>query len=178
MADETNTPGEMQTADIMRVMQLLPHRYPMLLIDRIVDINGDKSATGIKNVTINEPHFQGHFPEMPVMPGVLIVEAMAQTAGAVVMNNMGAVADTKTVYFMTIDGARFRKPVVPGDVLELHVEMIRSRGPVWKYSGKAMVEGALVAEAEFSAMIADRDAGQGTQPPKISGAKAKSGENA
>lgn len=178
MADETQPKTELQTADIMRVMQLLPHRYPMLLIDRIVEIDGDKSAIGIKNVTINEPHFQGHFPEMPVMPGVLIVEAMAQTAGAVVMNNMGAVADTKTVYFMTIDGARFRKPVVPGDVLELHVSMIRSRGPVWKYSGKAMVDGTLVAEAEFSAMIADRDAAQGTEPPKISGAKAKSGGDA
>lgn len=178
MADETDTQGEMQTADIMRIMQLLPHRYPMLLIDRIVDIDGDKSATGIKNVTINEPHFQGHFPDMPVMPGVLIVEAMAQTAGAVVMNNMGAVADTKTVYFMTIDGARFRKPVVPGDVLELHVAMIRSRGPVWKYSGKAMVGDTLVAEAEFSAMIADREATQGTQPPRISTAKAKSGGDA
>lgn len=174
MAEQTPTPkGDMQVADIMRVMQLLPHRYPMLLIDRIVEIEGDKSAVGIKNVTINEPHFQGHFPDMPVMPGVLIVEAMAQTAGAVVMNNMGAVADTKTVYFMTIDGARFRKPVVPGDVLELHVSMIRSRGPVWKYSGKAMVGDTLVAEAEFSAMIADRDASQGTQPPKIAKAQTK-----
>jgi len=173
MADETDTKApasEMQTADIMRIMQLLPHRYPMLLIDRIIDIDADRSAVGIKNVTVNEPHFQGHFPDMPVMPGVLIVEAMAQTAGAVVMNNMGAVADTKTVYFMTIDGARFRKPVVPGDVLELHVSMVRSRGPVWKYSGKAMVGGTLVAEAEFSAMIAERDPDGGANP-KISSAK-------
>lgn len=173
MADTNETPptgGTMGIADIMRVMELLPHRYPMLLIDRIIDIDGDKSAVGIKNVTINEPHFQGHFPELPVMPGVLIIEAMAQTAGAVVMNNMDARADTKTVYFMTIDGARFRKPVVPGDVLELHVEMIRSRGPVWKYSGKAKVGDTLVAEAEFSAMIADRDAGGGANP-KISKAR-------
>ncbi len=160
---------ELGTADIMRVMQLLPHRYPFLLIDRIIEIDGNKSAIGIKNVTVNEPHFQGHFPGMPVMPGVLIIEAMAQTAGATVMNDMGAVADTKSVYFMTIDGARFRKPVVPGDVLELHVTMVRSRGPVWKYSGRAMVGDQLVAEADFSAMIADRDAAQGTKPPKISG---------
>lgn len=174
MADteNTETTSELGVADIMRVMQLLPHRYPFLMIDRIIDIDGNKSAVGIKNVTFNEPQFQGHFPDMPVMPGVLIIEAMAQTAGAVVMNAMGAVADTKTVYFMTIDGARFRRPVAPGDVLELHVSLLRSRGPVWKYSGKAIVDGALVAEAEFSAMIADRDASQGTtQPPKISAAK-------
>ncbi|MEQ8745264.1 3-hydroxyacyl-ACP dehydratase FabZ [Pyruvatibacter sp.] len=174
MADTTPAPG-MTTADIMRVMELLPHRYPMLLIDRIINIDGDKSSVGIKNVTVNEPHFQGHFPGMPVMPGVLIVEAMAQTAGATVMNNMGTVADTKTVYFMTIDGARFRKPVVPGDVLELHVSLLRSRGPVWKYTGKGIVDGTLVAEAEFSAMIADRDDAQGTQPPKINKATASKG---
>ncbi len=159
MSEETKT--ELDAADIMRVMELLPHRYPMLLIDRIRDMDGNRSAVGIKNVTINEPHFTGHFPGMPVMPGVLIVEAMAQTAGALVMHDMGAVADTKTVYFMTIDGARFRKPVVPGDVLELHVNMLRSRGPVWKYSGKAKVRDTLVAEAEFSAMIAERDAALG-----------------
>jgi len=163
MADETIqdcSATQMDAADIARVMQLLPHRYPMLMIDRIQDIDGNTSAVGIKNVTINEPHFQGHFPDMPVMPGVLIIEAMAQTAGATVMNALGALADTKTVFFMTIDGARFRKPVVPGDVLELHVKLVRSRGAVWKYTGKAIVAGALVAEAEFSAMIADRDGAQ------------------
>lgn len=152
---------ELDAVDIMRLMQLLPHRYPMLLIDRIRDMDGNRSAVGVKNVTINEPHFQGHFPELPVMPGVLIIEAMAQTAGALVMHDMGEVADHKTVYFMTIDGARFRKPVVPGDVLELHVTLVRSRGPVWKYSGKAIVDGTLVAEAEYSAMIADRDTAAG-----------------
>lgn len=148
---------ELDSVDIMRLMQLLPHRYPMLLIDRIREMDGNRSAVGVKNVTINEPHFQGHFPGLPVMPGVLIIEAMAQTAGALVMHDMGAVADHKTVYFMTIDGARFRRPVVPGDVLELHVSLLRSRGPVWKYSGKAIVDGTLVAEAEYSAMIADRE---------------------
>lgn len=167
--NDTSTKTELDSVDIMRLMQLLPHRYPMLLIDRIRDIDGNRSAVGIKNVTINEPHFQGHFPELPVMPGVLIIEAMAQTAGAVVMHDMGEVADDKTVYFMTIDGARFRKPVVPGDVLELHVSLLRSRGPVWKYAGKAMVGGVLVAEAEYSAMIADRNTAAG------SGARARGG---
>jgi len=159
---ETET-TELGAVDVMRLMQLLPHRYPMLLIDRIRDIDGNRSAVGVKNVTFNEPHFQGHFPGLPVMPGVLIVEAMAQTAGAVVMHNAGGVADDKTVYFMTIDGVRFRKPVVPGDVLELHVSLVRSRGPVWKYAGKAIVAGTLVAEAEFSAMIMERDAAVGAK---------------
>ena len=160
MADTNETPptgGTMGIADIMRVMELLPHRYPMLLIDRIIDIDGDKSAVGIKNVTINEPHFQGHFPELPVMPGVLIIEAMAQTAGAVVMSNMDARADTKTVYFMTIDNCRFRAKVVPGDVLHLHVQVTRSRGKVYKFAGQAKVNGRTAAEAEFSAMIIDRE---------------------
>jgi 3-hydroxyacyl-[acyl-carrier-protein] dehydratase len=149
---------KLENADIARVMQLLPHRYPMLMIDRIVDMKGNESATGIKNVTNNEPFFQGHFPGHPVMPGVLIVEAMAQTAGALVLNSLGGSAEGKIVYFMTIDRARFRKPVVPGDVLKVHVTKLQNRGPVWKFRGEAKVEGALVAEADYSAMIVDRAA--------------------
>jgi len=149
---------KLENADIARVMQLLPHRYPMLMIDRIVDMKGNESAIGIKNVTNNEPFFQGHFPGHPVMPGVLIVEAMAQTAGALVLNSLGGSAEGKIVYFMTIDRARFRKPVVPGDVLKVHVTKLQNRGPVWKFRGEAKVEGALVAEADYSAMIVDRAA--------------------
>jgi 3-hydroxyacyl-[acyl-carrier-protein] dehydratase len=149
---------KLENADIARVMQLLPHRYPMLMIDRIVDMKGNESAIGIKNVTNNEPFFQGHFPGHPVMPGVLIVEAMAQTAGALVLNSLGGSAEGKIVYFMTIDRARFRKPVVPGDVLKVHVTKLQNRGPVWKFRGEAKVEDVLVAEADYSAMIVDRAA--------------------
>jgi 3-hydroxyacyl-[acyl-carrier-protein] dehydratase len=143
------------TIDIGRLMQLLPHRYPFLLIDRIVDVVAAESATGIKNVSINEPHFQGHFPQRPVMPGVLIIEAMAQTAGALVVHSLGAGAEGKLVYFMTIENARFRRPVVPGDQLMIHVRKERSRGNVWKFNGEAKVAGVLVAEATYSAMILD-----------------------
>lgn len=145
----------LQTADIKRVMELLPHRYPMLMIDRIIKMDGDRSAVGIKNVTINDPFFQGHFPGHPVMPGVLIIEAMAQTAGALVINSMGTDASKLLVYFMTIEKARFRKPVVPGDRLEIHVSKLQNRGPVWKFSGEAKVDGVLMAEATYSAMIID-----------------------
>jgi 3-hydroxyacyl-[acyl-carrier-protein] dehydratase len=154
---EPDAPASMTTADIARVMQLLPHRYPMLMIDRVVDIVAGQSATGIKNVTINEPFFQGHFPLRPVMPGVLIVEAMAQTAGALVMHTIGQNLGAKLVYFMTIDNCRFRQPVVPGDRLLIPVKAVRHRGPVWKFSGEGRVEGVLVAEAEYSAMIVDAD---------------------
>lgn len=147
----------LQSVDILRLMELLPHRYPFLLVDRIIDINGDDSAVGIKNVTINEPFFQGHFPGAPVMPGVLIVEAMAQTAGAIVMHSMGDDLGNKGVFFMTVDKCRFRKPVVPGDQLRLEITKLRARNPVWKYKGEVKVDGKLVAEAEFSAMITDRD---------------------
>jgi 3-hydroxyacyl-[acyl-carrier-protein] dehydratase len=143
----------LQQADIVRIMQLLPHRPPFLLIDRIVDMDADLSGTGIKNVTMNEPFFVGHFPGRPVMPGVLIIEAMAQTAGALVVNHKGADVEGSLVYFMTIDGARFRKPVVPGDTLHLTVRRTQQRSRVWRYEGKARVEGALVAEAEISAML-------------------------
>lgn len=153
---EAEAAEKLDSADIKRVMELLPHRYPMLMIDRIVEMRGGDAAIGIKNVSANEPFFQGHFPGHPVMPGVLIVEAMAQTAGALVLNSLGADAAGKIVYFMTIDRARFRKPVVPGDVLKVHVAKIHSRGPVWKFSGEAKVDGALVAEADYSAMIIDQ----------------------
>ena len=152
MAEGEQT-GQLQHADIVRIMQLLPHRPPFLLIDRIIDMDADLSGTGIKNVTMNEPFFVGHFPGRPVMPGVLIVEAMAQTAGALVVNHKGPGVEGSLVYFMTIDKARFRKPVIPGDTLHLAVRRIQQRSRVWRYEGKARVAGALVAEAEISAML-------------------------
>jgi 3-hydroxyacyl-[acyl-carrier-protein] dehydratase len=145
------TTGTLGSADIMEVMKLLPHRYPFLLIDKIINIDGDNSAVGVKNVTFNEPHFTGHFPERPIMPGVLIVEAMAQTAGAICARKQGS--DGNLVYFMTIDNARFRKPVVPGDRLEISVVKQRQRGNVWKFHCEATVDGALVAEADIGAMM-------------------------
>ena len=143
------------TLDVERIMRLIPHRYPFLMIDKIVDVVPFESATGIKNVSINEPHFQGHFPQRPVMPGVLIIEAMAQTAGALVVHSLGAGAEGKLVYFMTIDSARFRRPVVPGDQLRIHVVKERNRANVWKFTGEAKVGDTLVAEATYSAMIMD-----------------------
>lgn len=140
-------------ADIKRIVKLIPHRYPMLLVDKVIDMHGDEKAIGIKNVTINEPFFQGHFPAEPVMPGVLIVEAMAQTAAVLVMSSFGTEAEDKLVFFMSIDGVRFRRPVVPGDRLELHVEKLQSRANVWKFSGKGVVDGKVAAEATFAAMI-------------------------
>lgn len=151
---EAEAPEKLDSADINRVLELLPHRYPMLMIDRIIEMNKDESAIGIKNVTNNEPFFQGHFPGHPVMPGVLIVEAMAQTAGALVINHLGTSGSNQLVYFMTVDRARFRKPVVPGDVLHVHVTKLQSRGTVWKYRGEGRVNGQLVAECDLGAMIA------------------------
>jgi 3-hydroxyacyl-[acyl-carrier-protein] dehydratase len=142
----------LDSIDISRLMELLPHRYPFLMIDRIVDIDGDESAVGIKNVTFNEPHFTGHFPAMPVMPGVLIIEAMAQTAGAICLHKMNR-GEPAIVFFMTVDGAKFRKPVVPGDRLELHVRKLKQRGGIFRYAGEAIVDGAKVAEAEVQAMV-------------------------
>jgi 3-hydroxyacyl-[acyl-carrier-protein] dehydratase len=142
--------------DIKRILQMIPHRYPMLMVDRVVDMHLDRSAVGIKNVSINEPFFQGHFPSEPVMPGVLIVEAMAQTAAVLVVATFGAESEGKLVYFMSIDGVRFRRPVLPGDQLQLRVEKVQSRGNVWMFSGKAMVDGKVAAEATFAAMIRDR----------------------
>ncbi|TKT76969.1 3-hydroxyacyl-ACP dehydratase FabZ [Aquamicrobium sp. LC103] len=145
----------LDTLDILGLMKLLPHRYPFLLVDRIVDIDGDNSAVGIKNVTMNEPHFQGHFPEMPVMPGVLIIEAMAQTAGAICIRATGE-DKPSLVYFMTVDGAKFRKPVVPGDRLEIHVKKLKQRGNIWRFACEATVDGSKVAEAEISAMMSPK----------------------
>lgn len=143
------------TADIARVMKLLPHRYPFLMLDRIYDMDGDKSCIGVKNVTINEPFFQGHFPQYPVMPGVLIIEGLAQTAGALCVSSLGEDYQADLVYFMSIDKAKFRKPVLPGDTIHYHVKKIRNRGRVWRFYGDAKVEGKTVAEAEVSAMLAN-----------------------
>lgn len=143
------------TFDIARIKQMIPHRYPFLLVDRVTNIHLNESAIGIKNVSANESFFQGHFPDRPVMPGVLIIEAMAQTAGVLVVATLGQEEEGKLVYFMSIDSARFRRPVVPGDRLELHVVKERSRGPVWKFRGEAKVDGQLVAESIFAAMIMD-----------------------
>ncbi len=144
------------TIEIDRIKQMIPHRYPMLMIDRIVDVVPHQRATGIKNVTINEPYFQGHFPSFPVMPGVLIIEAMAQTAAVLVVESLGPEKEGRLVYFMSIDSARFRKPVVPGNTIHIHVERQRNRGNVWKFKGEAKVDGVLVAEATYAAMIRDQ----------------------
>ncbi len=148
-------PDTMGVADIARIMQLIPHRYPMLLVDKVVDMVSGKSAVGIKNVTINEPFFAGHFPARPVMPGVLIIESMAQTAAALVVHSLDRDMQDKIVYFMTVDKARFRQPVEPGDTLTIPVTVLRGHGSVWKFSGQAKVGDNLVAEAEYSAMIVD-----------------------
>jgi 3-hydroxyacyl-[acyl-carrier-protein] dehydratase len=141
--------------DVTGIKNLIPHRYPFLMIDRAVNIELGKSIVGIKNVTVNEPYFEGHFPNHPVMPGVLIVEAMAQSAAVLVMMTIGATSHGKVVYFMSVEGSKFRKPVVPGDVLHIHCEAQKSRGNVWKFSGVAKVDGVKVAEAVYSAMIMD-----------------------
>ncbi len=153
MSDNNNV-----NIDINKIMKMIPHRYPILLVDRLIALTPGESATGLKNVTMNEPQFMGHFPGYPVMPGVLIIESMAQTAALVVVDFLGAEAEGKVVYFMTIDNARFRKPVVPGDTMHVHVEKIRSKGPVWKFKGVAKVGDTVCAEATFSAMITDTEA--------------------
>ncbi|MEE8140617.1 MAG: 3-hydroxyacyl-ACP dehydratase FabZ [Alphaproteobacteria bacterium] len=144
-----------KSLDILRIMEMIPHRYPFLLIDRLDDVVANESAVGIKNVTINEFYFQGHFPGQPVVPGVLIIEAMAQTAAALVVETLGPEAEGKLVYFMTINDARFRKTVGPGDTLHVHVQKLHNRRNVWKFRGEARVDGTLVAEATFAAMIVD-----------------------
>lgn len=146
----------LETLDILEIMQALPHRYPFLLVDRIIDIDKDNSAIGIKNVTVNEPHFQGHFPTRPVMPGVLIIEAMAQTAGAICIRSAGEDRPS-LVYFMTVDGAKFRRPVVPGDRLEIHVRKLKQRGNIWRFACEAVVDGSKAAEAEISAMMSPKE---------------------
>ncbi len=152
------TAQKLESFDIQKILSSLPHRYPFLLVDRIVEINGDQSCIGIKNVTINEPHFMGHFPERPVMPGVLIIEGMAQTAGAICVHAHGKGEKPDLVYFMTIDKAKFRKPVLPGDRLEYHMTRVNRRRNMWWYAGRAMVDGQLVCEAEISAMLAPQTA--------------------
>lgn len=141
------------SVDLLEIKRMIPHRYPFLLIDKVRDMVVSESAVGVKNVTANEPHFEGHFPEKPVMPGVMIVEAMAQTAAVLVVETLELIDKNMLVYFMSIDGCKFRKPVVPGDQLELRVTVLKNRGKVWRFAGKGMVDGALVTEAEFTAMI-------------------------
>jgi 3-hydroxyacyl-[acyl-carrier-protein] dehydratase len=151
--------GRIDVLDITRIMHAIPHRFPMLLIDRMVDVVPHVSAIGVKNVTANEPFFQGHFPGHPVMPGVLIIESMAQTAAVLVVESLGGDSAGRLVYFMTIESAKFRRPVVPGDQLRIHVTRERRRGSVWKFSGVARVDGVSVAEATYSAMIMDHAPG-------------------
>lgn len=147
-------PASLGTADILAIMSYLPHRYPFLLVDRIIAIDGDRSCIGIKNVTFNEPQFMGHFPTRPLFPGVFIIEGMAQTAGAMcVASKLAEKARPKEVYFMTIDRAKFRKPVEPGDIVEYHMTKLNQRRTMWWYKGEAKVRGVLVAEAEVGAML-------------------------
>jgi len=141
--------------DRERIMEMIPHRDPFLMIEKVVDVVENERATGIKTVSPDEYYFRGHFPSRPIMPGVLIIEAMAQTAAVLVVQTLGPAAEGKLVYFMSVDHARFRKPVVPGDVLRIHVTKQRNRGNVWKFDGKAEVGGRLAAEAVFAAMILD-----------------------
>jgi 3-hydroxyacyl-[acyl-carrier-protein] dehydratase len=150
--NETTT---LETADIATILKLLPHRYPFLMIDRVVGMVGDERAIGIKNVSINEPQFQGHFPGNPVFPGVLMIEGMAQTGGALVIYSRRNHEKPQSVYFLTIDKAKFRKPVLPGDTIEYHMTKIANRKTMWWFRGEAKVGGELVAEAELGAMIVD-----------------------
>ncbi len=150
----TETPTTLAAVDIVKILDLLPHRYPFLLVDRIVEIEGDNSCIGIKNITFNEPQFTGHFPTRPVFPGVLLIEGMAQTAGAIcVASRLAQQERPKQVFFMTIDKAKFRKPVVPGDRVEYHMRKLNNRRNMWWYRGEAKVDGALACEAEVSAML-------------------------
>ena len=151
-AAATEQPTEI---DRQRIMEMIPHRDPFLMIDAVTDIVSNERATGIKNVSPDEYYFRGHFPTRPVMPGVLIIEAMAQTAAVLVVHTLGPDFEGKLVYFMSVDKARFRRPVVPGETLHIHVTCQRNRGNVWKFDGKAKVDGKLCAEATFAAMILD-----------------------
>jgi 3-hydroxyacyl-[acyl-carrier-protein] dehydratase len=149
MSENTNN----TVIDINQIMRMIPHRYPILLVDKVVDVVPGESATGIKNVTFNEPHFQGHFPNHPVMPGVLIVEAMAQTSAVLVAHTLGAEAEGKIVYFTSIEGAKFRKPVVPGDQLVIKVKKLQNKRTLWKFEATAEVDGKVATEAVISAML-------------------------
>ena len=144
----------LEAVEILEILRLLPHRYPFVMIDRIVDIRGDESGVGIKNVTINEPHFLGHFPDNPVMPGVLVIEGMAQTAGVLCLRNM-SLEERHLMFFLTIDKAKFRKPAIPGDTLEYHVQKIAHRRNMWWYRAEAKVGDTLIAEAEVGAVISE-----------------------
>ncbi len=149
-------PVDVPLIETKQILTMIPHRYPFLLVDRIVDVRKDHSAIGIKNVSMNEPFFQGHFPGHPVMPGVLIIESMAQTAAGLVISTLGPEAGIPVVYFMSIENAKFRKPVTPGDTLRLTLTKDRRRGQVWRFTGVARVDGAVVAEASITAMIMDQ----------------------
>ncbi len=149
------TESTIEPINILRIMEMIPHRYPMLLVDRIVDYVAGESAVGLKNVTMNEPHFIGHFPRKPIMPGVLIVEAMAQTSGLLVVQTLGKEAEGKLVYFMSIEDAKFRRPVVPGDTMMIHVQKVQNRRTIWKFKCEAKVNDCVCAEATVTAMLAD-----------------------
>jgi len=153
MIDLACTEEQITRVDVQRIMEMIPHRHPFLMIDKVVDMVANQRATGIKSVSINENYFQGHFPARPVMPGVLIIEAMAQTAAVLVVHTLGPESEGKLVYFMSVDNARFRRPVFPGDQLDVHVTKQRHRGNVWKFEGRAKVGDNLMAEAVFAAMI-------------------------
>ena len=155
-AAEPTTAATVEAYDIAQIMRAIPHRYPFLMVDRVVEVHKNVSAIGIKNVTINENFFQGHFPEHPVMPGVLIIECMAQTAAVLVVETLGPEARGKLVYFMTVENAKFRKPVVPGDQMRVHVVKEKQRANIWKFHAEAKVDGKVVAEATYAAMILDR----------------------
>jgi 3-hydroxyacyl-[acyl-carrier-protein] dehydratase len=153
--------------DINSIQEILPHRYPFILVDRILEVDPGKRIVGIKNVTINEPFFQGHFPGFPIMPGVLIIEAMAQTWGICVFALQPELAESKNLFFSGIDNARFRRPVVPGDQLRLVMQLVKHRGILWKFSGVATVDGDLVAEAELLASVIDKESFQKTSLPPL-----------
>ena len=149
--------SENSVIDIGKIVGMIPHRYPFLMIDRVTDLVLRESAIGHKSVTINEPHFQGHFPNKPIMPGVLIIESMAQTAAILVVQSLGGVNENTLVYFMSVENAKFRQPVTPGDVLEIYIETKQNRGSVWKFNGIAKVNSNNVAEATFTAMIVENE---------------------
>ncbi len=156
IGQDTAATATMESLDIARIMHAIPHRFPFLMVDRVVELVKNVSAIGIKNVSINEHHFQGHFPREPVMPGVLIIESMAQTAAVLVVATLGPESAGKLVYFMSVEGAKFRRPVVPGDQLRVHVTKAKQRGNIWKFAAEAKVDGKVAAEATYTAMILDR----------------------